>query len=140
MNPPSYTILSACEVPPVGGDTLFSSSTEAYRRLSPEFAERLRGLRAVHSSFEQDAESRARGGPSRRPPIKTEHPLIRKNVVTGAPMLSCNEGFCRSIVGYKKEESDYLLRFLYDHIAKGQDFQCRVKWEEGDVLLWDNRS
>lgn len=140
VNPPSYTFLVGLAVPPTGGDTLFSSATEAYKRLSPDFAERLHGLRVVHSSFEQDAESRSRDGPSRRPPVRSEHPLIRKNVVTGEPMLWINSGFSRSIVGFKAEESDYLLRFLNDHIAKGQDFQCRVKWEEGDVVVWDNRA
>jgi sulfonate dioxygenase len=45
----------------------------------------------------------------------------------------------RSIVGYKKEESDALLKFLYDHIAFGADFQARVRWEEGTVVVWDNR-
>lgn len=45
----------------------------------------------------------------------------------------------RDIVGLKKEESDALLKFLYDHIAYGADFQVRVKWEEGTVAIWDNR-
>jgi len=40
-------------------------------------------------------------------------------------------------VGYKKEESDFLLKFLFDHIAKGQDFQTRVKWAPGTVVVWD---
>jgi len=40
-------------------------------------------------------------------------------------------------VGYKKEESDFLLKFLFDHIAKGQDFQARVKWAPGTVVVWD---
>lgn len=80
-------------------------------------------------------------------------------MVTGENMLFVNSGFVRSVVGYKQEEvslgrfrprraladvptrlqSEYLLKFLYDHIAKGQDFQCRVKWEDGDVICWDNR-
>jgi len=45
----------------------------------------------------------------------------------------------REIVGLKKEESDYLLKFLYDHIAYGADFQARVKWEPRTVVIWDNR-
>lgn len=45
----------------------------------------------------------------------------------------------RSIVGYKQEESEVLLKFLYDHIAYGADFQARVKWAEGTVVVWDNR-
>jgi sulfonate dioxygenase len=43
----------------------------------------------------------------------------------------------RSIAGYKKEESDMLLNFLYDHIAFGADFQARVQWKPGMVVFWD---
>ena len=43
----------------------------------------------------------------------------------------------RRIIGYKQEESDYLLKFLYDHIALGQDFQVRVKWAPRTVVVWD---
>lgn len=43
----------------------------------------------------------------------------------------------RYIVGYKKEESDYLLKFLYDHIALSQDTQARVRWRAGTVVVWD---
>jgi sulfonate dioxygenase len=42
-------------------------------------------------------------------------------------------------VGFDEEESDYLLGFLFDHIAKRQDFQCRVRYEQGTVLVWDQR-
>lgn len=45
----------------------------------------------------------------------------------------------RDIVGLKKEESDTLLKFLYDHLALGADFQARVKWEDKTVVVWDNR-
>ena len=43
----------------------------------------------------------------------------------------------RHIVGFKKDESDHLLKFLYDHIAYGADFQARVKWAEKTVVVWD---
>ena len=45
----------------------------------------------------------------------------------------------RDIIGLKKEESDTLLKFLYDHLALGADFQARVKWEDKTVVVWDNR-
>jgi sulfonate dioxygenase len=43
----------------------------------------------------------------------------------------------RYIVGYKKEESDALLKFLYDHIGFGADFQARIKWHPKTVVAWD---
>lgn len=61
-----------CLQPEVGGDTLFASQVEAYKRLSPEFQKRLEGLRTVHSAHEQAEASRRRGGPVRREPIETE--------------------------------------------------------------------
>ncbi|KAJ7042272.1 hypothetical protein C8F04DRAFT_1229963 [Mycena alexandri] len=101
-----------------GGDTLFLSQVEAYRRLSPEFQKRLEGLRAVHSGVAQADISRKRGGPVRREPIESEHPVVRVHPVTGEKALYVNPGFTRRIVGYKTEESEHLLKFLYDHIAR----------------------
>lgn len=43
----------------------------------------------------------------------------------------------RYIVGYKKEESDMLLKLLYDHIGFGADFQARVRWQAKTVVVWD---
>ncbi|KAF8158634.1 alpha-ketoglutarate catabolism dioxygenase [Mycena galopus ATCC 62051] len=122
-----------------GGDTLFLSQVEAYRRLSPEFKKRLEGLRAVHSAVAQAEFSRKRNGPVRREPIETEHPLVRVHPVTGEKALYVNPGFTRRIVGFKTEESEYLLKFLYDHIAKGADFQIRATYRPGTVVVWDNR-
>ncbi|KAF7362649.1 Alpha-ketoglutarate-dependent taurine dioxygenase [Mycena venus] len=106
--------------PGKGGDTLFSSQVEAYKRLSPEFQKRLEGLRAVHSSAQHAEFSRKRGGPAKK-------------------ALYVNPIFTRRIVGFKKEESEYLLKFLYDHIAKGADFQIRATYKPGTVIVWDNR-
>ncbi|KAK7189171.1 TauD-domain-containing protein [Paraphaeosphaeria sporulosa] len=137
--PPGTTFLYLLDGPAAGGDTLFANQALAYRRLSPEFQKRLHGLKVVHSAVEQADNSRNRGGIVRREPVTSIHPLVRTHPTTGEKALFINPQFSRRIVGYKKEESDYLLNFLYDHLAKGQDFQARVKWAPGTVVVWDNR-
>lgn len=154
--PPGTTFLYALDVPPSGGDTLFVNQAKAYQRLSPAFRERLAGLKAVHSGFEQAESSIAKGGVIRRSPVSSIHPVgkskatpifsivtnfhkVRTHPATGEKALYVNPQFTRYIIGFKKEESDYLLKFLYDHIAFSQDLQCRVKWKAGTVVVWDNR-
>jgi len=139
QQPPGTTFLYLLDGPVAGGDTLFANQAVAYERLSPEFKKRLHGLKALHSGYEQAENSRKRGGVVRRDPVSNVHPVVRTHPVTGEKALYVNPQFTRKIIGYKKEESDYLLNFLYDHIAKGQDFQTRVKWAPGTVVVWDNR-
>jgi len=112
---------------------------EAYNRLSPEFQKRLHGLQVEHSAVEQAAIGELRGGGVRREPVKNIHPLIRSHPATGEKALYINAQFSRRIIGLKKEESDYLMKFLLEHIAFGQDFQVRMKWAPGTVVVWDNR-
>jgi len=137
--PPGTTFLYLLDGPVAGGDTLFANQAVAYNRLSPGFKKRLHGLKALHSGFEQAENSSKRGGVVRRAPVANVHPIVRTHPITGEKALYVNPQFTRKIIGYKKEESDYLLNFLYDHIAKGQDFQTRVKWAPGTVVVWDNR-
>ncbi|KAI6803509.1 TauD-domain-containing protein [Hortaea werneckii] len=139
MQPPGTTFLYLLDGPTAGGDTLFGNMVEAYNRLSPEFQRRLHGLRAIHSGHEQAADARARGSVVRREPVANVHPLVRTHPATREKALYVNPQFTRRIVGLKKEESDYLLKFLYDHIALCADLQARVKWEKGTVICWDNR-
>ncbi|KAG2016234.1 alpha-ketoglutarate-dependent taurine dioxygenase [Coprinopsis cinerea AmutBmut pab1-1] len=137
--PPSTTFFWLLDKPDVGGDTLFLSTVEAYNRLSPEFKKRLEGLTALHSGVAQADESRKYGGVVRRDPVESIHPVVRVHPVTGEKALFVNPEFTRHIVGFKKEESDALLKFLYDHIAKGADFQVRANYLPGTVVIWDNR-
>ncbi|KAJ6535538.1 hypothetical protein B0H19DRAFT_1213787 [Mycena capillaripes] len=104
--------------PGAGRDTLFSFQVEAYKRLAPEFQ---KCLEVAHAEF-----SRKWGRPVRREPIESMHPVVRGHPVTGEKALYT-------------EESEYLLNFLYDHIAKGADFQIRATSKPGTVIVWDNR-
>ncbi|KIJ55737.1 hypothetical protein M422DRAFT_240355 [Sphaerobolus stellatus SS14] len=136
---PSTTFFWILDQPEVGGDTLFLSQVEAYNRLSPDFKKLLVGLKAVHSGVSQADFARKSGIPLIREPVESEHPIVRVHPVTGEKALFVNEGFTKHIVGFKDEESKALLGFLYNHIAKGADFQTRATYKPGTVIIWDNR-
>lgn len=159
QQPPGITFLYILDVPETGGDTLFANTVEAYERLSPAFQSLLHGLRATHSGIEQVNASVKKGSIKRREPVVNEHPIIRTHPVTGEKSLFVNpqckstlpfnqpsttdikkKPVTRDIVGLKKEESDAILNFLYEHVAWGADFHTRVKWQAGTVVVWDNRT
>ncbi|KAJ7256250.1 alpha-ketoglutarate catabolism dioxygenase [Mycena rebaudengoi] len=112
---------------------------EAYKRFSPDFQKRLEGLRAIHSAGPLAEISREHGGLVRQEPVETEHPVVRVHPVTGERALYVNHVYTKRIVGFKQEESEYLLKFLFDHISKGADFQIRATYKPGTVIVWDNR-
>jgi len=49
-NPPAYTMLRMIRTPEAGGDTIFTSQTGLYDKLSPTFQKTFDGLHAIHSS------------------------------------------------------------------------------------------
>ncbi|CAE6506339.1 unnamed protein product [Rhizoctonia solani] len=142
LQPPGLTTLFLLAQPSSGGDTLFVSQVEALKKLSPPFVAFLRTLKAVHSGVRQAQSAReGRRGEFavRRDPIETVHPVVRRHPSTGEEALFVNQLFTRHIVGLKVEESETILKFLYNHIAQVADAQVRVSWELNTVVLWDNR-
>ncbi|KDQ11595.1 hypothetical protein BOTBODRAFT_35260 [Botryobasidium botryosum FD-172 SS1] len=141
LQPPGLTTFFLLSTPATGGDTLFVSQIATLKHLSAPFVEFLRTLKAVHSGVPQAEYSRAgrRGGTVRREPVENVHPVVRRHPVTGEEALYVNAQFTKKIVGLKREESDTILKFLYDHVAKNADSQLRVKWSPNTVVLWDNR-
>lgn len=135
--PPALSMLRIQTAPPVGGDTLFASMYQAYEALSSPMKTLLQGLTAVHSG--------RHAGPKYGYPDPTadypesEHPLVRTHPVSGRQALYVNSGFTSHIPQLKPQESDALLRFLFDHVAYGVQWQARVRWEPNTITLWDNR-
>ncbi|KUJ15976.1 TauD-domain-containing protein [Mollisia scopiformis] len=141
--PPGMTLFAMLESPPgVGGDTIICSTVRAFQKLSPKFRARLEGLMAVHTTQAAlSREIRDNGDKSvvRRPVTRSVHPVVIVHPVTGQKALFVNSSYTQSIVGFDDDESDYLLKFLFDHINRGHDFSCRVRYEPGTVVLWDQR-
>ncbi|SPO04459.1 related to E.coli dioxygenase [Cephalotrichum gorgonifer] len=139
---PGTTFICMLESPAAaGGDTLVSSSVQAFKSLSPRFRKRLEGLTAIHTNNDGVTQELKNGENAvmRRAELVQEHPVVIVHPVTKEKALYVNPVYTKKIVGFDQEESDYLLRFLFDHIAKRQDFQCRVRYEAGTVLVWDQR-
>ncbi|KAK5653051.1 hypothetical protein OQA88_9337 [Cercophora sp. LCS_1] len=141
--PPGTTFICMLESPvAAGGDTLVSSSVQAFKSLSPRFRKRLEGLTAIHTNNDgvtQEIKNNGDGAVMRRAELVQEHPVVIVHPVTKEKALYVNPVYTKRIVGFDEEESDYLLKFLFDHIAKRQDFQCRIRYEAGTVLVWDQR-
>jgi len=143
--PPMGSILLARQVPPQGGDTLWSNMAAAFDALSPRIQTLLVDLSAEHDfakSFPAERHSAADGGGTwqqaraKNPPVV--HPVVRTHPATGAKGLFVNEGFTTRILGLTGRESDALLRFLFEHVAR-PEFTCRWKWKPNTVAFWDNR-
>lgn len=139
--PTMGSILQAHQLPETGGDTCFSSMTAAYNALSPSMQKFLDGLTAIHSLEQMVNRTRhvvrtLRDAVEKWPPVA--HPVIRVHPETGAKLLNVNKNWTVRIVELKLEESEALLRMLYEHV-KTPDFQVRLHWNLHDIAFWDNR-
>jgi len=141
--PPGLTFFCMLEQPEgAGGDTIIANTARAFQKLSPRFRKRLEGLMAVHTTANAvSREVRDNGDNSvlRRPITRSLHPVVTVHPVTGAKNLFVNSSYTQSIVGYDDDESDNLLKFLFDHINRGHDFSCRVRYKPRTVVVWDQR-
>lgn len=134
-------VLQVREVPPFGGDTLWADMAAAYDNLPQEVKDRVEGARAVHDFIPGFARfygsERLIPHQDRFPPV--EHPVVRTHPETGRRMLFVNTSFTTRITGMARNESDRLLRYLFQQ-AHVPEFQVRFRWQPGDIAFWDNRA
>ena len=134
------SMLYARQVPPMGGDTLFSSMYAAYDALSDGLKQTLAGLRAVHSS--RHVFGVKRDDRFRNPEAAVQdavHPVVITHPDSGRKALYVNPGFTLRFEGWTDQESKPLLSYLYAHASK-PDFGYRFVWQKGSIAFWDNRA
>lgn len=145
--PPLGCVLSAKQVPPAGGDTLWSSGFAAWDGLSLPLQKLLDGLTATHDftvsfpleRYGNTAEARAKWDETRAKNPPMVHPVVRIHPVSGRKALFVNQGFTTKINELSTAESAALLSFLFAHISR-PEFTVRWHWQDDDVAFWDNRS
>lgn len=140
--PPSLGVLSAVEVPAVGGDTLWASLPAALEALPAEVQQACRHLRAQHAADASLLRSVERHhGPEvairlRRANPPVSHPLVRTHPVTGERLLYLSPLYVQRLVGIERRQGDRIRREL-DGLLDDPHVQVRWRWQTGDVAIWD---
>jgi taurine dioxygenase len=139
--PPRAALLYALEVPPAGGDTYWSNMYLAYETLPAELKAAIAGRTAVHDATYNSAGMLRKGmkpvtDPRHAPGAR--HPLVIQHPETKRPALFLGRRRNSYIVGLDLAQSETLLDRLWAHATQPQ-FTCRQVWQQGDLMLWDNR-
>ena len=147
--PPGGSVLYGAEVPPFGGDTLWSSQVAAYETLPTDLKTMVEDRRAVHSGKpygvshapdETLAVTRSirmtRGDPEAD--RERLHPAVRRHPENGRRALFVNPIYTTRLEGLSEAESAPILARLYAHATR-PEFTCRFRWAPGSLAVWDNR-
>jgi len=126
--PALASLLRGVEVPPVGGDTMFSNMYLAYESLTAGMKKLIEGLYGVHSPLKAHHTNKS---------PRVAHSLVKVHPETGRKSLYIGDKVIQ-LVGMTVEESAPVIHFLCNHAARPQ-FVYRHRWRQDDLLVWDNR-
>jgi taurine dioxygenase len=142
--PPAAALLHAIKLPPAGGDTYFADMYRIYARIPAALRKMLDG-RLVQFTTIFDGAGRLRGGQSRpdtddiRLWAHVRHPIVRTHGESGRNCLYLGlQNESTWIVGLPLDESSAILAELFDHVRDPAN-QFKQVWEDGDMIMWDNR-
>lgn len=144
--PPMGAVLHAIETPPKGGDTMFANQYLAYESLSDGMKDLLVGLNAVHDDTRvagpKSGKNKTRANKVRADadwrPTESIHPVVRTHPETGRKCLFVNRSYSHRFENMTRAESLPLMNFLLEQ-GNRPEFTCRVHWEPGTTVIWDNR-
>jgi alpha-ketoglutarate-dependent 2,4-dichlorophenoxyacetate dioxygenase len=137
--PSLCSILSAREVPPVGGATEFVSTRAAFESLSPAKQAELETLVVEHDLLHSRREIGfhfTKEEAAQTPPVR--HPLVQTNSVTGRKSLMIG-AHASHIVGWSIEKGRELLGELLELATRPEAIYSH-DWRAGELIIWDNRS
>ncbi|WFP48561.1 TauD/TfdA family dioxygenase [Methylomonas sp. EFPC3] len=66
------------------------------------------------------------------------HPAVIQHPVTGEKILYISSGFTTKLAGLTYEENQKVMQALFDFAEQPEHIHTHY-WEEGDLIIWDNR-
>lgn len=145
--PNAGALLRMVRKPARGGRTGWLDIAAAYDALDDATKAEIDGLEAVYLFRTGLEEMRFnQPGGTRLSPRKDNYPdfppvanpLVWTHPETGRRVLNVSTLNIDHIIGQRGEAGDALIRRLIDHCLNPR-FQYVHDWEEGDMVLWDNR-
>lgn len=139
--PNAGSFLYGVEVPPEGGDTLFTDQYAAWDALPAATQQRLAGRRArfsrisLHHVHYPHLPALTEQQKIERPDVW--HPVARQHPRSGRTALYIGR-WAVEIEGIPEAEGTALIAELCAHAQK-PEFIYRHRWRKGDGVLWDNR-
>ncbi len=137
--PAKYSLLYGHVVPPAGGDTEFADMRQAYDTLDAATKAEIEDLVCQHSNlysraligFTEFTEEDLRMFKPVLQRLARYHPVMDRKTL----YMSAHIG---GIVGWPRPEAMAFIRDLMEH-ATQRPFVYAHKWQQGDLVIWDNR-
>lgn len=151
--PPSIAINYGKDMPPFGGDTMYTNIVLAYESLSEGMKKLIAPLKVWMSAqnvvramlAEKKGSTEVNNLGNIELDVDTKnmikgsyHPLVRTHPVTGEKALFVDKTYACGIEGLTEAEAMPLIEYLSD-FATQESFTCRHRWTSKTVIMWDNR-
>ncbi|GAB5470491.1 MAG: TauD/TfdA family dioxygenase [Rhodospirillales bacterium] len=130
--------LYAVEVPPSGGDTLFSNAYLVYERLPEDLKAKVEGL-SSHQLFDYQGDYNLRPSLDSAPADAQQalHPLVWEDPDSGRKALFLSEHTTAALPGLTPAEEEATIAALRAQI-RDPAVIYRHRWQPGDFVFWDN--
>ncbi|MEQ1638821.1 MAG: TauD/TfdA family dioxygenase [Methylococcales bacterium] len=146
-NPLSFTSVYPLIFPKMSRETSYIDMVEMYKKLPADLKSYVDGATFIHGGQlrykvqAEDIDKSLRELLDRIneqvPPVA--HPAVIEHPVTGEKCLYVSSGFTTKRIGLSYEENQQLMKALFDFIEQKEHIHTHY-WEEGDLIIWDNRS
>ncbi len=135
--PSKYSISFAYEVTPEGGELEFVSTRAAYKRLPQDLKSRIEDLVGIHDyTFSRSKVAAvAQSIADSLPPVRQR--LVRSNPVNNLKNYYVGSHL-KEIEGWNDVDSRELIDDLIRRAVEPANIYSH-RWQEGDLLIWDNR-
>ena len=139
--PPKCTVLYAVDVPSQGGNTAICNMQKAFEHLPDRLKKKIEGRETVNVNQGRAAvriSPKAVKRENEQKSIAVKHPIIRTHPENHRKAIFFHPIKTDYLTGYTPEETKQLFADILIEGIK-EEFVYYHQWNDGDMLVWDNR-